>query len=92
MELVGLKAFEELRGFDGPGNVRELENAIDRAVVLGSANMILPEDLPEALREPQGGDESGGLLQDAVNAAKRARRRTYPTNRPKSEPMQGISG
>jgi DNA-binding NtrC family response regulator len=61
-----------LRGFDWPGNVRELENAIERAVVLGSANMILPEDLPEALREPQGGDESGGLLQDAVNAAKRA--------------------
>ena len=61
-----------LRGFDWPGNVRELENAIERAVVLGSANMILPEDLPEALREPQGGDERGGLLQDAVNAAKRA--------------------
>jgi Nif-specific regulatory protein len=62
-----------LRGFDWPGNVRELENAIERAVVLGSADMILPEDLPEALREPpQGADGSGGLLQDVVNAAKRA--------------------
>jgi Nif-specific regulatory protein len=61
-----------LRAFDWPGNIRELENAIERAVVLGSANMILPEDLPEALREPQGEDGSGGLLQDAVNAAKRA--------------------
>ena len=61
-----------LRGFDWPGNVRELQNAIERAVVLGSANMILPEDLPEALREPQGVDGSGGMLQDAVNAAKRS--------------------
>ncbi|PYV37602.1 MAG: hypothetical protein DMG06_27640 [Acidobacteria bacterium] len=34
-----------------PGNVRELENAIERAVVLGSADLILPEDLPEALLE-----------------------------------------
>jgi Nif-specific regulatory protein len=67
-----------LRGFDWPGNVRELENAIERAVVLGSSDMILPEDLPEALREPQGADESAGLLQDAINTAKRnAVRRAY---------------
>ena len=60
-----------LRAYDWPGNVRELENAIERAVVLGSADMILPEDLPESLREPQGTDESVGLLQDTVNSAKR---------------------
>jgi Nif-specific regulatory protein len=59
-----------LRGFDWPGNVRELENAIERAIVLGSASLILPEDLPEALREPARADGSCGLLQDAVNAAK----------------------
>jgi transcriptional regulator with GAF, ATPase, and Fis domain len=34
-----------------PGNVRELENAIERAVVLGTSDLILPEDLPEALLE-----------------------------------------
>ncbi|HKS26577.1 MAG TPA: helix-turn-helix domain-containing protein, partial [Pyrinomonadaceae bacterium] len=34
-----------------PGNVRELENAIERAVVLGSSEQILPEDLPEAVLE-----------------------------------------
>jgi Nif-specific regulatory protein len=37
--------------YDWPGNVRELENAIERAVVLGSTEMILPEDLPESLLE-----------------------------------------
>jgi DNA-binding NtrC family response regulator len=31
--------------------VRELENAIERALVLGSSDMILPEDLPESLLE-----------------------------------------
>ena len=40
-----------LMAYDWPGNVRELENAIERAVVLGSTEMILPEDLPEALLE-----------------------------------------
>ncbi len=38
-----------LLNYDWPGNVRELENAIEHALVLGSADMILPEDLPESL-------------------------------------------
>jgi Nif-specific regulatory protein len=38
---------------DWPGNVRELENAIERAVVLGTTELIQPEDLPESLLERQ---------------------------------------
>ena len=34
-----------LMRYEWPGNVRELENAIERAVVLGSTELILPEDL-----------------------------------------------
>lgn len=40
-----------LTAYDWPGNVRELENAIERAVVLGSTDLIRPEDLPEVLFE-----------------------------------------
>jgi transcriptional regulator with GAF, ATPase, and Fis domain len=40
-----------LTAYDWPGNVRELENAIERGVVLGTTDLILPEDLPEALLE-----------------------------------------
>jgi Nif-specific regulatory protein len=40
-----------LMNYDWHGNVRELENAIERAVVLGSTEMILPEDLPESVFE-----------------------------------------
>jgi Nif-specific regulatory protein len=40
-----------LSAYDWPGNVRELENAIERAVVLGTTDLILPEDLPEAALE-----------------------------------------
>jgi transcriptional regulator with GAF, ATPase, and Fis domain len=38
-----------LRAYDWPGNVRELQNVIERAVVLGSNEMITSEDLPDAL-------------------------------------------
>jgi two-component system, NtrC family, response regulator HydG len=40
-----------LMNYDWPGNVRELENAIERALVLGGADVILPEDLPESVLE-----------------------------------------
>ncbi|HXU40252.1 MAG TPA: sigma 54-interacting transcriptional regulator [Blastocatellia bacterium] len=45
-----------MMSYDWPGNVRELENAIERAVVLGSSDIILPEDLPEALTESEAPD------------------------------------
>ncbi len=34
-----------------PGNVRELENAIERAVLVSKGAEIMPNDLPESLRE-----------------------------------------
>jgi Nif-specific regulatory protein len=40
-----------LSKYDWPGNIRELENAIERAVVLGSTDQILVEDLPDAVVE-----------------------------------------
>ncbi len=42
-----------LMHYDWPGNIRELENAIERAVVLGSTETILPEDLPDSVVEAQ---------------------------------------
>jgi Nif-specific regulatory protein len=40
-----------LAHYDWPGNIRELENTIERAVVLGASDTILLEDLPEMLLE-----------------------------------------
>jgi transcriptional regulator with GAF, ATPase, and Fis domain len=48
---VSREALALLKNYDWPGNVRELENAIEHALVLGSSDMILPEDLPESLLE-----------------------------------------
>ena len=51
---ISTEARQCLVNYDWPGNVRELENAIERAVVLGTTELIMPEDLPEPLleREP----------------------------------------
>ncbi len=35
-----------------PGNVRELENVIARALALNPSGVVVPEDLPEAIRKP----------------------------------------
>jgi DNA-binding NtrC family response regulator len=47
---VSATAMEQLRRHSWPGNARELENAIERALVLGSGGTIRIDDLPEALR------------------------------------------
>jgi transcriptional regulator with GAF, ATPase, and Fis domain len=44
-------ALQCLRQYDWPGNIRELENAMERAVVIGSSEKILAEDLPESVQE-----------------------------------------
>jgi Nif-specific regulatory protein len=46
---VSAEAMACLMAYEWPGNVRELENAIERAVVLGSTELIVPDDLPEAV-------------------------------------------
>jgi Nif-specific regulatory protein len=62
-----------LMAYDWPGNVRELENAIERAVVLGSSELILPEDLPESIVEQVGPDgRTATALHDGVREAKKA--------------------
>ncbi|HSE41849.1 MAG TPA: sigma 54-interacting transcriptional regulator [Acidobacteriota bacterium] len=56
-----------------PGNVRELENAIERAIVMGSSDILLPEDLPEAILESATAEGVNvGSYQDAILEAKRA--------------------
>jgi len=51
MKPLSAAASAFLIAYDWPGNVRELENAIERAMVLGSAESILHDDLPEAVLE-----------------------------------------
>jgi Nif-specific regulatory protein len=72
--VVGIspKARVCLVGYQWPGNVRELENAIERAVVLGSTELILPEDLPDSVLEETGGSgEPVTALHEGIREAKK---------------------
>ena len=60
-----------LTQYEWPGNIRELENAIERAVVLGSSGMILPEDLPETLHETPAQSMRSSTYHEAVRQLKR---------------------
>jgi Nif-specific regulatory protein len=48
---VAPAAMDCLMQYDWPGNVREFENTIERAIVLGSSDTIQLEDLPESILE-----------------------------------------
>jgi transcriptional regulator with GAF, ATPase, and Fis domain len=75
---VSADALACLMAYDWPGNVRELENAIERAVVLGSSDVIVPDDLPETLLEAGPTSSAGAAagagsphFHDAVREAKK---------------------
>jgi len=50
IESVAPESLEALRVYDWPGNIRELENVIERAVALESSSEITPESLPQEVR------------------------------------------
>jgi Nif-specific regulatory protein len=66
------EAMDRMNAYDWPGNVREMKNAIERAVVMGSAAEILPEDLPAFSRKAEdGGLPVGCSLKEATDRFKR---------------------
>ena len=68
---ISPEARSMLMNYSWPGNVRELENAIEHALVIGSTDVILPEDLPEALLECRCSPRSGAKYYDSINRLKR---------------------
>ncbi len=44
---ISHKTLEILKNFDWPGNVRQLENTVFRAVILSDGHMLQPEDFPQ---------------------------------------------
>lgn len=55
-------ALELLKSYRWPGNIRELENAVERSFVMENSNTITPESLPEHVR--------GSLEQQSPNSNK----------------------
>jgi two-component system response regulator PilR (NtrC family) len=51
---VSAEAMALLKKYDYPGNVRELENIIERTVALETGSTVLPESLPPMVNTPTG--------------------------------------
>lgn len=60
-------AMEVLMNYDYPGNVRELENIIERGVALATSNIILPESLTlSSHRKKAAGASTGEIPENLV--------------------------
>jgi len=69
---ISEKSMTNMMEYDWPGNIRELRNAIERAVVMGNGKEILPEDLPIFSSRPMDSGMRVGLtLEEAVNNFKK---------------------
>jgi transcriptional regulator with PAS, ATPase and Fis domain len=51
VERIEDEALQLLMGYSWPGNIRELENLMERSVLFAEGRVILASSLPDALRE-----------------------------------------
>ncbi len=58
------EAAELLLNFDFPGNVRQLQNCIERAVTLARFDQLTPQDLPEKIRDFEAPSGAGRFFVD----------------------------
>jgi DNA-binding NtrC family response regulator len=59
---ISSSVLARLAAYRWPGNIRELENVVERMLVLSDGNRITEEDLPEALQQEASMPANGRLL------------------------------
>ena len=66
IEAISREALERLKSYAWPGNIRQLENVIEQAVVLSTHPVLTIEDFPREIREglapSDTNSEDGGLV------------------------------
>ncbi|MGD8389697.1 MAG: sigma 54-interacting transcriptional regulator [Desulfobacteraceae bacterium] len=69
---ISKSAMDRMLQYDWPGNIRELRNAVERAVVMGNDREIVPEDLPiSTARSGSTGMTVGLTLKEAMDQFKK---------------------
>jgi DNA-binding NtrC family response regulator len=70
--VISKDAMDKMIQYNWPGNIRELRNAIERAVVMGNGQEIVPEDLPiNTTKKNYPGLQIGLTLEEALNHFKK---------------------
>lgn len=70
--VVTEAAMERLLSYDWPGNIRQLENVVARALALNTTGVIGPPDFPEPIGDAPA--KAIGLAEDLPNLAELSRR------------------
>ncbi len=70
IEGLSSEAMPLLMGYRWPGNIRELENVIERAVLLAKGRWITPEELPPSVTSDQSSPSS--LIPEGILSIKKA--------------------
>jgi two-component system response regulator AtoC len=61
LEGIDASALEALAAWSWPGNIRELENSMERALLFSDGPLVTASDLPEGLRRPAATTPAGGV-------------------------------
>jgi two-component system nitrogen regulation response regulator NtrX len=66
---------EQMKGYDWPGNIRELKNIVERMVIMTPGRTITVEQLPDYLRGDSHRVEAGSRLDNmlGINSLREAR-------------------
>ncbi|MDX1647952.1 MAG: sigma-54 dependent transcriptional regulator [Longimicrobiales bacterium] len=74
VEGIDPEAMEVLLDYSWPGNIRELENVLERALVLTEGDTISLDDLPEGVRRPPPETPGIGVDMDDLSVKKHGAR------------------
>ncbi|MDP1991991.1 MAG: sigma-54 dependent transcriptional regulator [Syntrophales bacterium] len=92
------KALDLLVRYDWPGNIRELENCIERAVIMAREEMITPVDFPPQIQRLSGeGEKEGSAIPYGMSLAEMERELIVKTlaetggNRTRAAEVLGIN-
>ena len=77
IDSIPLETMEALTRYSWPGNIRELQNCIERAVILCDGRVVKPEHLGVSLRIPFTSEEPS--LTDGLQAVSSAASRAAET-------------
>ena len=91
---ISPEAMEIILNYSYPGNIRELENIIERAIILEKGQLITPESLPSGIRELEIETIDPNKIKtvdDVVNEYARKVVRMLGGNKSKAAELLGIS-
>lgn len=92
VKSVSPEAMQMLMNYDWPGNIRELENTIERAVVMTGSEQITPDDLmlPGTAKDDSG-IHAGMTLQEISRILLQKTLETVDGNKTRAAEMMGVS-